>query len=114
SDAIDLLGEGEHEKAAALFEKASLLPRPNGVEQDHVTAVREMIDELFAPEEAAAADEGITTGIPSLDRTIGGLTRGNVTVIAARMHEGKSSLAIQIALNAALAGARVYYWSHEM
>ena len=55
------------------------------------------------------------TGIPSLDRMLGGgLRRGSLTLIASRPALGKTSLALQIAGNIAAAGKRVYFCSLEI
>lgn len=49
---------------------------------------------------------GIGTGFRGLDRLIGGLKAGQLVVLAARTSMGKTSLAAQIAANAACRGAR--------
>ena len=56
----------------------------------------------------------IPTGMPGIDGTIGGLFRGEYTIIAARPSIGKSAFAASIALAAAKNGARVAICSREM
>lgn len=57
----------------------------------------------------------VPTGIPGLDRALGGGLRGNeVTVVGARTGVGKSAFACWIAVQAAQAGKRVLYVSREM
>ena len=56
----------------------------------------------------------LPTGLPMLDEAIWGLHRSEITVIAARTGEGKSSLAIQIASNLSQAHKRVLFLSLEM
>lgn len=57
----------------------------------------------------------VSTGIPGLDRMIGGgLKGGKQIIIAARPSIGKSSLAEQILLNAAVAGYPAAMFSQEM
>lgn len=56
----------------------------------------------------------IPTGMPGIDGTIGGLFRGEYTIIAARPSIGKSAFAASIALAAARNGARVAICSREM
>jgi replicative DNA helicase len=57
----------------------------------------------------------VSTGIPGLDRMIGGgLKGGKQVIIAARPSIGKSSLAEQICLNAAVAGYPAAFFSQEM
>lgn len=55
----------------------------------------------------------IKTGIGALDRTLGGIARGNLVIIAGRPGQGKSALALQIALNISRS-APVLYLSLEM
>ena len=56
----------------------------------------------------------IKTGIESLDHSLGGLERQNLTVLAARPSMGKSTLAWQIARNVAESGLKVLVFSLEM
>ena len=56
----------------------------------------------------------IPTGMPGIDGTIGGLFRGEYTIIAARPSIGKSAFAASVALAAAKNGARVAICSREM
>ena len=58
---------------------------------------------------------GLTTGFPALDRLTLGLQRSDLIILAARPGMGKTSLALNIALNAALkAQAVVLVFSLEM
>lgn len=50
----------------------------------------------------------IQTGIGALDRVLGGIGRGNLVVIAGRPGQGKSALALQIALNISRAAPALY------
>ena len=56
----------------------------------------------------------IETGIPPLDRAIGGFRDGQLIVLAARPSVGKSALASQIAVNVAKLRGRVLFVSLEM
>lgn len=56
----------------------------------------------------------VETGLPELDRTIGGFRPGQFIVLAARPSVGKSALASQIAVNAAKDSHRVLFVSLEM
>ena len=58
--------------------------------------------------------KAITTGIPDIDRIIGGFYGGEMTVIAARPSVGKSAFAVNIALSAARDGFKVGVVSLEM
>lgn len=59
-------------------------------------------------------DEGVQTGISSLDEILLGLGKGDVTIIGARPSVGKSALATQIITTVAKAGRRVGYFNLEM
>jgi len=57
----------------------------------------------------------VNTGFPALDQLLGGLQRSDMIILAARPSLGKSSLALNIARNAALEqGAQVAFFSLEM
>jgi len=65
---------------------------------------------------------GVTTGLPSIDRKLGGLQPSDLVILAARPSMGKTALALNIAYNAAKAhqttageqGAIVAFFSLEM
>jgi replicative DNA helicase len=57
---------------------------------------------------------GLTTGMRSIDRRLGGLEPGTMTILGGRPGMGKTSLGMQWAVNAALAGAKVAVFSLEM
>lgn len=56
----------------------------------------------------------IFTGLKSMDLITGGLTQGEMTVLAGRTGGGKSAFSQFVALNAAKAGKRVLFVSREM
>lgn len=56
----------------------------------------------------------IETGIYPLDRIIGGMRRGELTIVAARPSVGKTALAVQIANAVSLRGTPVGFLSLEM
>ena len=74
-----------------------------------VAAVQE-IDEIIRRGRSA----GIMTGLPAFDDQIGGVFPGELTVVAARPGQGKTSLALQMAAHAAESGRVVYFASLEM
>jgi len=59
-------------------------------------------------------DYGLPTGFKALDDMLGGLHKGEMIVVAGRPSMGKSSFAIDIALNATRANHRVIIYSLEM
>ena len=72
-----------------------------------------MID-LESIQNRESAYTGIPTGFTDLDTLTSGLQEGNLVVIAARPGVGKSSLAMNIARNVAVAGEPVAVFSLEM
>lgn len=53
-------------------------------------------------------------GLESVDKAVGGLDKGDVTVIAARPAVGKSAFSLQIAMNLVRKGKKVAYFNLEM
>lgn len=78
----------------------------------------DFVREALAEVQAIAAGEkspGWSTGLPALDRMLGGgLKPGRVTVVAARTSIGKTSLATQLLLHCAAAGQPGLMLSQEM
>ena len=87
-------------------------------DRDEVATLRELIDgamlELEQIQHREAAYTGLPTGFRDLDELTSGLQPGNLVIIAARPGIGKSSLAINIAHNVAVAGGSVSVFSLEM
>lgn len=76
-----------------------------------------LVIELDNPEiTAAVTGQVIPTGFTELDRLLrgGGFTRGDLVFIGARTSRGKSTLAFQMAANAAAAGQVVAFFAFEM
>ena len=83
------------------------------------------ISDIFArtfqkAKEADGLQPGISTGIPDLDKKLGGLRKQNMIVIGGRPGMGKSALAVQLAINVATPsseapkGRGVAFFSLEM
>ena len=64
--------------------------------------------------EAGGVAAGVPTGYPSLDRMLMGLREGQLVIIGARPAVGKTSFALNLALNAASVGYTVAFFSLEM
>lgn len=80
---------------------------------------REMPDVLLNTYEALerrqkGEEKSMPSGLPVLDRVIGGFHRGELTIIGARPAVGKSALGMHIALSTAAQGYRVGVVSREM
>lgn len=58
--------------------------------------------------------EIVNTGIEKLDESMNGIVPGTLTAVGARPSTGKSAFMLQIAVNAAAAGARVMFFPLEM
>ena len=67
-----------------------------------------------ASELTGPAEGGISTGIATLDDIVDGIVAPRLITIAARSGSGKTSLAVQLAVQAAKQDARVVYFSYEM
>ena len=78
-------------------------------------AVSDELDRLERASRDQRALPGVSTGIPELDRLLGGLQNGRLYVFAARPAMGKSLLALQLARHvASVERARVLFASLEM
>lgn len=116
-DAVKIIEQAES-KLFALSE--------NGISQGgFVTLKSSVMTAIEIAEKAYKSDghvTGITTGLTDLDHKLGGLHPSDLLILAARPSMGKTSLAINIAYNAAKAyaegdmyhGARVGFFSLEM
>lgn len=74
----------------------------------------EVMDAMQAKIEMEGHTMGLSTGIGNFDRRTGGLYPQTLTIIAGRPSMGKTALAMQIAVNVALSGKRVYVATMEM
>ena len=84
------------------------VPQPS---RDDAAEVHRALEESWA----ASPDAPVSTGLRGLDAVLrGGLRRGELVALAGSAGTGKSSLAIQLALEAARAGALAIYATVEM
>jgi replicative DNA helicase len=79
--------------------------------KDDLTSAYERIAQLHA---GGGKLRGVPTGFPALDETLSGLHKSELIILGARPSVGKTSLALDIARNAAKAGAKVGIFSLEM
>jgi len=100
------------EKAVSVFEGAILRSSGAGLTplSVHLSSAYDRIDESSRTTELP----GIPTGLVDLDRKLGNLQRGTLYVVAGRPGQGKTTLKLTIARNAALKGKRVAVFSLEM
>ncbi len=83
---------------------------------EHIgTVLLKVFDRLTELAESGSAIPGLSTGLVDLDRKISGLNKSDLILIAARPGMGKTSLALNIALNAAKkSGKTIAFFSLEM
>lgn len=110
-------GESVEEKCAKATALVSALNKTAVTEKTDLTiteSAKEMLDFLQEMAERDGAVIGIPTSLDELDKTTGGMQKGNLVVIAARPSMGKTVLAENIARHATKRGMRVHYQSYEM
>ena len=71
---------------------------------DEMTAIAERGDKIL----------GVSTGFKDVDNLFHGLRGGDLVILAARPGVGKTSFALNIAVNAAMRGTSVAFFSLEM
>lgn len=74
----------------------------------------DMLEEAFAQIDAPCAQRGVPTLYGALDEILGGFPPGSLNLLGARPSMGKSTLALNIAVNVALMGIPVAFLSLEM
>lgn len=105
-------GEDALEEAQRIL--ASCSPRMASAIKPAREFLRESLSGLNARYAQQEALTGISTSIPELDELLSGWQRGDLIVIAARPSVGKTALALQASLEAALAKNPVLFLSLEM
>ena len=118
---ISELGYGGTDNVDATIRKAEdalSLVRGTTPTKDFVP-LRDIYDE-YLQEQASTTDAGmfnnmpVMTGYPDLDETLGGLQKADMIILGARPSLGKTTLALNIAINAARSGQRCGIFSLEM
>jgi replicative DNA helicase len=95
----------------------SLLEIEAASERTAARHVKEFMPEVLRELETQSQNHGLvgmTTGIPSLDLTTGGIRQGELWTIGALPGKGKTALGIQIVLASGYAGTPTYAFSLEM
>ncbi len=105
-------------------EKLFSLAETGQVQGGFITLRDSVLTAIEIAEKAYHSDShvtGVTTGLTDLDQKLGGLHDSDLLILAARPSMGKTSLAVNVAFNAAKAyadnnmnGARVGFFSLEM
>lgn len=102
----------KNEEVTKIMEEALKTMYAEGVSKDDdgINDFEDYINWLYEEN----ADNGFKSGLYKLDEILGNFKRGRMITIFARSGVGKSTVAIQIALNMALQKVKVIYGSGEM
>ena len=119
NDLVSELSESSDpdEVAGAMAEKLAAMTRQSESRSyDGKGMMRLVVDRMTAIEEARRAGKpmGVRTGMPGLDKLLGGLHGGDLIVLGARPKMGKTAWLCTVAYNAALGSNRVGIISAEM
>lgn len=125
SSIIKTLGEAlssiekdqDHEGAVLAFERGLIRLEEEGLTQSNDLEITEAAKNAKQEYEFRKANPGLlgmATGFPTMDEATSGLQGGQLIVIVAPPKTGKSTLALQIALNAHLDGKVPMFMSFEM
>ena len=85
--------------------------------RSNYSTLEEVMGELYeelAEQAANPGSLGVMTGYPGIDSRLQGLRPGQMVVIGARPGVGKTSFALNLAINAAAKGANIAFFSLEM
>ena len=105
------------EKILDEAERAIFAVSQRGIQKDFL-GLKEALEDAFhrldTLHQSDGALRGVTTGFIGLDNLLAGLQKSDLVVLAARPSLGKTSLALDIARNAAKSGVSVGIFSLEM
>ncbi|MCI8366861.1 MAG: replicative DNA helicase [Eggerthellaceae bacterium] len=111
-DAPDDLNSVVEEAEKTLFNVTEKRVSSSFVKAD--TLVNDVYEELVALSAQGGAIAGVPTGFRDVDALIHGLRGGDLIILAARPGVGKTSFALNLAVNAAKTGVSVAFFSLEM
>jgi replicative DNA helicase len=110
--------DGEELEASLERAEAELLTVSQRRQDRDFASLAELADRYFERVQVIQADgrllNGLMTGYSDLDALLCGLQRSDLIILAARPSVGKTSFALCVAYNIALAGAQVLAFSLEM
>jgi replicative DNA helicase len=107
----------DHEGAVLAFERGLIRLEEEGLTKSNdleITEAAKKAKEEYEFRKANPGLLGMATGFPTMDEATSGLQPGQLIVIVAPPKTGKSTLALQIALNAHLDGKVPMFMSFEM
>ena len=117
---ISALGYSDTDDANAAVEQAEkmLFDVTNERVDSSFRAIKDLLGDSISIFEKMAESKshivGVPTGFKELDRLLAGLRGGDLVILAARPSIGKTSLALNVAVNAARAGTTIAFFSLEM
>ncbi len=115
---IDNSFSSTNDKSALSFAEKMIFDIGKNEEKSSLTHLEPSLNEAMDYFDLIARDkdalQGVKTGFYSLDKLTSGLHKGDLVLLAARPSVGKSSFAMNIVVNMALAGRNVAVFSLEM
>jgi replicative DNA helicase len=118
SSAIEVVEKNQdHESARIILESGLLRMEEDGLNQTNdleITQAAKLAKEQYEYRKNNPGLLGLPTGFPTMDEATSGLQKGQLIVIVAPPKTGKSTLALQIAINAQLQGHTPLFYSFEM
>jgi len=111
-DAPDDLNSVVEEAEKTLFNVTEKRVSSSFVKMDSL--INDVYEELTVLSAQRGAIAGVPTGFRDVDQLIHGLRGGDLVILAARPGVGKTSFALNLAVNAAKAGTSVAFFSLEM
>lgn len=115
-DALDeakaSLRDGNVDRARATLSRVSAKPRARELLKSAALQCEDLVKQLIAETKPGGGVTG--TGFAMLDSKIDGFIPGRLYVLAGLTSMGKTTLALQFALEVAKQGQRVHVWSKEM
>lgn len=106
-DIVDIQSEAEEDIKSIFHDSDNSIASIN----DAIRGVRKQIEQNHSSQ---IIQTGASTGFYKFDQKSGGLQKSDLILIAADTSQGKTSLAVCMALNAALLGSSIAFYSMEM
>ena len=93
---------------------ADTTPKAPVKRNDGLVSILELKDDITLSYESWGKSSGLSTGFSTLDSKIGGLKKGEITLVGGETSNGKSAMAANIARNVAKTGKCVLFITLEM
>lgn len=115
--ALSSIESQDHELALLAMQRGIISLEEQGLSRSNdleITAAAKLAKEEYEYRKANPGLLGLATGFPTIDGSTSGLQPGQLVVIVAPPKTGKSTLALQMAVNCHLAGVVPMFMSFEM